>query len=152
MVEPSTGMLIAYKLQTEAVMHFTSSKWSTKDGVNEVILPLPGLDTVAGTNEALYSYEENMKVDQEKFNNLFGFAHKSKEYIKNTTISFVSLLGMSILLSAASMCYYCKFKKIEQLAPLPDPQGNGDNPIWDNSIDEIQEAILQMKLEWIRDT
>ena len=76
MVEPATGMLISYTLKTEAVMHLTSSKWKQSDKVHDVILPLPGLDTIAGTDEALYSYKETMNVDKDKFNSIFGFAHK----------------------------------------------------------------------------
>lgn len=60
MVDQATGLLITYRLKTDGIMHFTSSKWKKIDKVHDVILPLPGLDALAGTDEALYSYEENM--------------------------------------------------------------------------------------------
>lgn len=72
------------------------------------ILPLPGLDSHAGTSIILSNEDESLVVDQKDFNTDFYFIFKDSATIQNCVIGFLCSMAVFALLFLVVLVFYCK--------------------------------------------
>jgi len=64
LVQPDTGLLISRNLEAEAKVYYRESGWRKTAGQDpdKVILPLPGLDRLAGQSASFYQLSESLVI------------------------------------------------------------------------------------------
>lgn len=106
-INPELGLLVERTLNQKQSLQIPSASMAVADKSNNIVLPLPSLDSKAGQVMDLVTVQESLTVNQQKYNGLFDYVYNRDSQIKTASIIFLSLMIISALIFVGVMIFYC---------------------------------------------
>lgn len=98
-------------------LHYGSHKQSvTVDYFTEsanIFLPLPALDSKAGTTVHLATITESIKINEDEYNNEFGYVTTIRKDISSAVLAFLILTIGGFVCVLISVTLYCRYRKAD---------------------------------------